>query len=81
MKPAFVTLAIALIAFSQTQAQEPEGRKVLDRFVGEWNAEATDKPAKFLPDGAKRSVKQTIGPIVIERPKPATSGRLKTSHL
>lgn len=65
MKVASVlTLAIVLIPFPHIHAQEPEGKKVLDRFVGEWTAEVTEKPAKFLPDGAKRTVKQSIGPIL-----------------
>src|SRR5437879_1334086 len=60
-----------IVVHTAAQAQEakakPDGWKVLNRFVGAWNTEVTDKPAKWLPDGAKRNVKESIGWTLKER--------------
>lgn len=62
-------LAVAVTAFvvpTTTNSQEPKPAawKVLDRFVGEWSAEVTNKPTKLLPDGGNQSVKQSISRIL-----------------
>jgi hypothetical protein len=66
----FAVVGIAVAVPPAVHGQEEKatpgmvGRKVLDRFIGEWNADVTDKPAKFVPDGAKRNVKQSISSIL-----------------
>ncbi len=50
---ATVVLAVLLLTPSESQAEEPDGAKVLGHWVGSWQAEVTYKPSTSSPDGAK----------------------------
>src|SRR4051794_27931867 len=60
---AVILCVIVLQADAKGQEQgtpKADGMNVLGRFVGAWNTEVTDEPAKSLPDGAKRNVQQSV---------------------
>ncbi len=48
-----VVLAALLLTPAESQAEEPDGAKVLGHWVGSWQAEVTFKPSTSSPDGAK----------------------------
>ena len=48
-----VVLAALLQTAAQSQAEEPDGAKVLGHFVGSWHAEVTAKPSTSSPNQAK----------------------------
>ena len=50
-----VIVAGLLRTASTSQAEEPESAKMLGHIVGSWLNEVTDKPAKWLPNGAKHT--------------------------
>jgi hypothetical protein len=59
----FVTSILALAARRVNAAEEenrPPELKVLDRWVGEWDMEASIKPNDFLPQGSKSTFKTSI---------------------
>jgi len=62
----FATILVALILApcARVNAAEEENRppelKPLDRWVGEWDMEATIKPNDFLPQGSKSTYKTSI---------------------
>ena len=56
----FIWIAVA-------QAQETEladGFKVMDRLVGNWRTEVTDKPSKFVPNGGKFADIESTSPTL-----------------
>jgi hypothetical protein len=69
-----LTVAVsAIVVAPATRSQEEkstpkaEGFKALDHFVAAWNTEVTDKPAKWLPQGGKRNVQESISWILKDR--------------
>jgi hypothetical protein len=75
MKPGLIFAAVVSVVAvptaicSQDEKATPksEGPKVLEAFVGAWKTEVTDKPAKWLPGGAKRQVQESISQILNKR--------------
>ena len=53
------SVLVTVAAACAQDATKPDGLKALDNFVGAWSTEVTDKPAKWLPDGGKRSFKES----------------------
>ena len=52
--------AIAIVCscflnYVHAQDDAAAGLKALDHFVGSWQTAATDKPSKWMPDGAKHT--------------------------
>jgi hypothetical protein len=75
MKPGLI-LAVAVMGFvvpTAIKSQEEKGTlksngfRALDHFVGAWKTEVTDKPAKWLPEGANRQVQESISWILKDR--------------
>lgn len=62
-----MTVLATLTAVHSQEGEKGDGSKALDYFVGVWNTEATDKPAKWLPDGGKRSLKESTTKILRNR--------------
>ena len=66
----FGNILAVLVNLTAIQAKDdtiPNGLKALDHFVGVWNNVATDKPAKLLPVGGKRSIKESTTRILKNR--------------
>lgn len=60
--------AIVLHFTSRACGQDrPEGKEVLDRFVGVWKTAAVDKPAKWQPMGRRRTLEEAHGKILKDR--------------
>jgi hypothetical protein len=66
-----ISITILLPALSWSQEDKappgPEDAPALAHFAGEWTAEVTDKPSKWLPEGAKRTEKQSVVKILKNR--------------
>jgi hypothetical protein len=60
-----IIVAAVFAPAARVRAAEEENRppelKPLDRWVGEWDMEATIKPNDFLPQGSKSTYKTSIG--------------------
>ena len=60
-----ITMAVALLlATATSRAAEAEGKKVLQHFVGSWQSEVTNKPAKWHPDGGKHTDREYTTPVL-----------------
>jgi Protein of unknown function (DUF1579) len=62
-------VAVPPATHSQEEKAPPkaEGFQALDHFVGAWKTEVTDKPAKWLPQGGKRDVQESLSWILKDR--------------
>src|SRR5688572_3039355 len=45
-------------------ADKPPELKLLDRWVGTWDAQWTAKPTPWMPDGGKFTAEETIDPVL-----------------
>src|SRR5437879_4321043 len=62
-----VSVLVLVTATAADDANKPDGLKPLNHFVGVWNTELTYKPAKRVPNGAKRAIKESTMWILKDR--------------
>jgi hypothetical protein len=65
-------VSVLLVPMAAPSAEEEarprgDGFEALDHFVGVWKTDVTDKPAKWLPKGAKRNVQESTSWILKDR--------------